>query len=110
VDGSSEEGALRISPTNMLSLFYKKFNKILLDKLVLEQELSRLNEENGHLEGVLGQYLDGLTVNDQVLSGDNPLVIVNGRANLTSTLTASRSTVSSCDCLSVLLYLFVWLV
>lgn len=86
-EGEEEEGQFSgdrqyVPASKMLTLFYKKFNRVLLDKMVLEQERERLAQENRHLETVLKQYVDGLTVNDRVLGGDNPLVIVNGRSSV----------------------------
>merc|ERR1711924_14952 len=65
-----------------LDNFYKKLNKVLLDKMAIEREKARLENENMDLQRVLKQYLDGITVNDDVLSSENPLLVVNGRVNL----------------------------
>ncbi len=43
---------------------------------------ARLEQENGDLRSILKQYLDGILVNNQVLSGPNPLMIVNERSNI----------------------------
>ncbi|KAL3895732.1 MAG: hypothetical protein SGCHY_004526 [Lobulomycetales sp.] len=61
--------------------FSKRYNKVLLDRIALEQKRSTLREENEHLQSILKQYLDGLSVNEHVLSNLNPLLVVNGRTN-----------------------------
>jgi hypothetical protein len=59
--------------------FYKRFNKVMLDKLALEKQKRQLNEENEHLRNILKQYLEGISLTDNVLAEPNPLVIVNGK-------------------------------
>jgi hypothetical protein len=54
---------------------------VLLDKLAIERERSLLNEENAELRSILKQYLDGISVNQEVLAQNNTLLIVNGRTN-----------------------------
>jgi len=61
--------------------FSKRYNKVLLDRMALEQQRSQLREENVHLRSILKQYLDGLTVNEEVLGQLNPLIVVNGKTN-----------------------------
>lgn len=61
--------------------FSKRYNKVLLDRMALEQKRAVLREENEHLRSILKQYLDGLTVNEEVLGELNPLFVVNGRTN-----------------------------
>lgn len=58
--------------------FYRRFNKVMLDKLALEKQKRQLNEENEHLRNILKQYLEGISLTDNVLAEPNPLVIVNG--------------------------------
>ena len=65
-----------------LEKFFKKSNKALLDKLFVERERDRLRKENEDLQNILKQYLDGISVNPEVLKQPNPLLVVNGRVNL----------------------------
>merc|ERR1719159_953589 len=65
-----------------LDNFFKRFNKVKLDHLAIEQELKRLNKENLQLRSILKQFLDGVSVNEDVLSQPNPLLVVNGKVNL----------------------------
>mmetsp|Transcript_95737 Transcript_95737/g.166307 ORF Transcript_95737/g.166307 Transcript_95737/m.166307 type:complete len:491 (+) Transcript_95737:119-1591(+) len=65
-----------------LDNFFKRFNKVKLDHLAIEQEKQRLQRENVQLRSILKQFLDGVSVNEDVLSQPNPLLVVNGRVNL----------------------------
>lgn len=64
-----------------LENFYKRFNKVLLDKMALDNERQKLKNENANLRIILQKYLDGISVNEAVIDADNPLLIVNGDAN-----------------------------
>ncbi|KAF4736410.1 coiled-coil domain containing 65 [Perkinsus olseni] len=65
-----------------LDTFFKKYNKIHLDTLAIEQEQKRLETENHQLRDILGQFIDGVTLSPEILAKPNPLLIVNGRVNL----------------------------
>merc|ERR1712190_493492 len=65
-----------------LDNFFKRFNKVKLDHLAIEQEGKRLNKENVQLRSILKQFLDGVSVNEDVLSQPNPLLVINGKVNL----------------------------
>ena len=42
-----------------LENFWKRHNKVLLDKLALDREKQTLEDENSKLKALLKQYLDG---------------------------------------------------
>lgn len=65
-----------------LDNFFKRFNKVKLDHLAIEQEGKRLSKENVQLRSILKQFLDGVSVNEDVLTQPNPLLVVNGKVNL----------------------------
>jgi len=65
-----------------LDNFFKRFNKVKLDHLAIDQEGKRLQKENVQLRSILKQFLDGVSVNEDVLSQPNPLLVVNGKVNL----------------------------
>jgi len=65
-----------------LDNFWKRYNKVLMDKLVLDKEKMMLSNENAQLRLLLKQYLDGISVNDEVINQTNPLFIVNHRTNI----------------------------
>ncbi|OQS01995.1 hypothetical protein THRCLA_05598 [Thraustotheca clavata] len=65
-----------------MDLFWKRYNKALLDTMAVQKEKARYEQENRELQAVLKQYLDGISVNEQVMSSINPLFVVNGRLAL----------------------------
>jgi len=65
-----------------LDNFFKRINKVKLDSLAIEKEKARLEKENVQLRSILKQFLDGVSVNENVLSGPNPLLVVNGNIHL----------------------------
>ena len=46
------------------------------------RERERLRHENGDLRSILKQYLDGISVNEEVINAPNPLLVVNHRTNV----------------------------
>ncbi|KAG2424497.1 hypothetical protein HYH02_015167 [Chlamydomonas schloesseri] len=69
-----------------LNRFFRRYNKALLDKTAIDKEKSRLERENADLRSILKQYLDGISVNDDVLNNPvNPLLVVNNRLQITLT-------------------------
>jgi dynein regulatory complex subunit 2 len=71
-----------VSEWEYLDLFWKRYNKVLLDDLAIQREKQRYENENRELQAILKQYLDGISVNDTVLNTANPLLVVNGRLKL----------------------------
>lgn len=65
-----------------LDTFYKRFNKVMLDKLAIEKQKQTLDKENMFFKSLLKQYLDGVSVNDDVMNSNNPLMVVNNKVNL----------------------------
>ena len=62
--------------------FWRRYNKVQLDKLALDAEKRSLEKENQTLRNVLCQYLDGVSVNNETLKEPNPLFVVNQRTNV----------------------------
>lgn len=67
---------------NYLDKFYKKFNKVLLDKFALSKEKEGLERQNEDLRLILKQYLDGVSVNEEVMAGTNSLLVLNDKLQL----------------------------
>ena len=65
-----------------LENFWKRYNRVLLDRVALDKEKSDLLHENQQLRTLLKQYLDGISVNDEILNQVNPLFVVNHRTNV----------------------------
>lgn len=82
----TEELAKVIADYKGMENFWKRYNKVKLEQLSLQHRHAELLEINGKLREMLKQYLDGISVSDEVLSQLNPLFIVNHRSNLTQPL------------------------
>jgi len=54
----------------------------LLDKLAIDKQKVQLEKENQILKSMLKQYLDGISVNDEVIRNPNPLLVVNNKINI----------------------------
>eukprot|EP00322_Chrysochromulina_rotalis_P001243 CAMPEP_0115869394 /NCGR_PEP_ID=MMETSP0287-20121206/21788_1 /TAXON_ID=412157 /ORGANISM="Chrysochromulina rotalis, Strain UIO044" /LENGTH=526 /DNA_ID=CAMNT_0003324083 /DNA_START=55 /DNA_END=1638 /DNA_ORIENTATION=- len=67
---------------NCLDGFFKRYNKVQLDVMAIERERERLRNENGDLRSILKQYLDGISVNEDVINNLNPLLVVNHKTNI----------------------------
>ena len=67
-----------------LNNFFKRHNKVLLDKLAIQKQKEALGKDNQMLKSLLKQYLDGISLNDEVLKSNNPLFVVNHRIQLTN--------------------------
>jgi len=65
-----------------LENFWKRYNKALLDKVAVEKEKSIVASQNQQLRTLLKQYLDSISVSDEVLSKANSLLIINSRTNV----------------------------
>jgi dynein regulatory complex subunit 2 len=64
---------------------------VLLDKLAIEREQARLEQENAELQAIVQQYLEGVSVSASVMNEPNALLVVNGRVNLTRRLPVVRA-------------------
>ena len=82
INSQGYAGDKNVEEWDYLENFFKKSNKALLDKLAVERQRDRLRKENADLQSILKQYLDGISVNEEVLKKPNPLLVVNGRVNL----------------------------
>lgn len=59
------------------------FGQALVDTVAVEREEQRLEQENTDLRTILKQYLDGISVNEDVMNNPlNPLMVVNNRLQL----------------------------
>ena len=58
-----------------------RYNKVLLDKLAIEREKERLQKENTELQGILKQYLDGISVNEDVMAQVGPHTYAHARTH-----------------------------
>lgn len=80
-----------------LEKFWQRYNKVLLERLCLEREKKVLGWENQQLRILLKQYLDGISVSDEILQQQNSLLMLSCPSIQTSpaseTQTRTRRTV-----------------
>jgi hypothetical protein len=67
---------------------------VLLDRLAIEKQKSALQKENALLKSLLKQYLDGISLNDDVLKQQNPLFILNNKINIKQLPVVKAETIS----------------
>jgi len=77
-------GADRVSIGHeyLLDGYYHKYNKVLAEKLTIEQGLADLKRENQQLRAIAAQHLEGVSLQSHTLEGPNPLFVVNGRSSI----------------------------
>eukprot|EP00965_Chrysotila_dentata_P023141 767453-Pleurochrysis_carterae.AAC.1 len=63
--------------------------------MAIEREKERLGRENGDLRSILKQYLDGISVNEDVINAPNPLLVVNHKTNIVMPTSQQRMPVST---------------
>ena len=68
---------------------------MLLDVMGIEREKARLQSENGDLRSILKQYLDGISVNEDVINNPNPLLVVNHKTNIVMAASYQRPVAST---------------
>jgi hypothetical protein len=72
-----------VPPHRYFDNFFKRYNKVLIDKTAVGREAARLAQENADLRTILKQYLDGISINEEALASPvNPLLVVNNRLQL----------------------------
>jgi hypothetical protein len=60
-----------------LKNYFKRYNKIMLDKLAIQKQKELYLKENQTLKSLLKQHIDGISVNDDVIRNENPLIVTN---------------------------------
>lgn len=68
----------------LLELFHRRHNKVLAERIALEAERARLKSENATLARMVKATLEGISLPEGLLEGDNPLLVINGRAGVTA--------------------------
>eukprot|EP00658_Telonema_sp_P-2_P004778 TRINITY_DN11784_c0_g1_i1.p1 TRINITY_DN11784_c0_g1~~TRINITY_DN11784_c0_g1_i1.p1 ORF type:complete len:262 (-),score=77.29 TRINITY_DN11784_c0_g1_i1:118-903(-) len=80
-DGSA---ATSTDEWRQLEKFWTKYNKVVLDNTAIGQEKFHLEQENQKLRQLLKQYLDGVSVSDEVMSKKNNLLQASRFKNVVS--------------------------
>ncbi|KAL2091084.1 hypothetical protein ACEWY4_013347 [Coilia grayii] len=81
----TEELAKAMHDFEDLGRFWQRYNKVSLERACLEQERAGLAQENQQLRLLLQQYLEGISVSDQILRQQNPLLIVSAQTLASAT-------------------------
>ena len=53
-----------------------------LDKIAIQKQKEQLDRDNALFKSMLKQYLDGISLNDDVLKTLNPLLVINDKINV----------------------------
>lgn len=69
-----------------LKNFWKRYNKVLLDVIAIKKQKSEIEKQNEILRSMLQQYYDGFTVNNLVMTNENPLLIVDNKNTLSNVI------------------------
>ncbi|XP_026782025.3 dynein regulatory complex subunit 2 [Pangasianodon hypophthalmus] len=77
MEAMSEEPVQTMMDYTDLEKFWQRYNKVLLERLCLEREKKVLGWENQQLRILLKQYLDGISVNDEILQQRNSLLMLS---------------------------------
>jgi hypothetical protein len=70
-----------VEESDLFDKFYRRFNKVLLDKLALQREKSALTQHNQRLKAMLKRYMSGTGVTKDLTDHPNTLFIINQQTN-----------------------------
>ncbi|XP_058258508.1 dynein regulatory complex subunit 2-like [Hemibagrus wyckioides] len=73
----SEELAQTMVDQTDLEKFWQRYNKVVLERMCLEQEKKVLRSEKQQLKSLLKQYMDGISGRDEILEQPNSLLMVS---------------------------------
>ena len=68
-----------LKETETMGVWYKRYNKALLECLVLTRRRDRLRAEKEELSGALQQVMDGLALTPSAVDSANSLLVINGK-------------------------------
>jgi hypothetical protein len=74
-----------------LKNFWKRYNKVLLDVIAIKKQKTEVEKQNELLKSMLQQYYDGFTVNNLVMTGENPLLIIDNKNKLNYQIENSKT-------------------
>jgi hypothetical protein len=70
-----------VKESDLFDNFYRRFNKVLLEKLALQREKETLLQHNQRLKGMMRKYMGGMGVSPELQDRPNTLFIVNQSTN-----------------------------
>lgn len=81
----TKESSEDIGEAMQFELFWKRFNKVLLDKMVLDQQNDRLIADNDNLQSLLTQFQRDMSIPQDLMKEENSLLVLNGRLAMAGT-------------------------
>ncbi len=69
-----------------LKNFWKRYNKVLLDVIAIKKQKTEIEQQNETLRSMLQQYYDGFTINNIVMTNENPLMIIDNKNTLSNVI------------------------
>lgn len=70
-----------VEESDLFDKFYRRFNKVLLDKMSLQREKAALAEHNHRLKLMVKRYMGGTGITTDLMERPNTLFIVNQETN-----------------------------
>jgi hypothetical protein len=70
-----------VAESDLFDKFYRRYNKVLLDKLALQREREALTEHNIRLRNMVKKYMGGMAISQDLQNRPNTLFIVNQMTN-----------------------------
>jgi hypothetical protein len=70
-----------VAESDLFDRFYRRFNKVLLEKMTLQREREALQQHNTHLKSMMKKYMGGMGISQNLMSKPNTLFIVNQTTN-----------------------------
>jgi hypothetical protein len=72
----------KVPEWDYLNKYFKRFNRVQIDNAAIGKEKMKLEASNRDLRNILKQYLDGISVNKDVMDDPtNPLFVVNDKVH-----------------------------
>eukprot|EP00796_Vickermania_ingenoplastis_P008624 gene8624-6056_t len=84
-DKDVPNGPAAAADWQFLERFWTRHNKVVLDCAAIAQEHHHLEQENQQLQRILKQYLDDISVNDNVMKSNNALLMAAQAPNVVQT-------------------------
>jgi hypothetical protein len=70
-----------VAESDLFDRFYRRFNKVLLEKLSLQRERESLLQHNSRLKSMMRKYMGGMGISQDLQNRPNTLFIVNQNTN-----------------------------
>ena len=70
-----------VDENDLFDKFYRRYNKVLLDKLSLQREKAVLLDHNQRLKTMVRKYMSGTAISKDLMENPNTLFIVNQETN-----------------------------